>query len=150
MKKKIDIERAPISAGSRYPRPFDGPCQNKLRRRLAVAAGLKQIGINLLELPPGAWSSQRHWHTHVDEFVYVLEGEVVLVTDDCEEILQAGDCAAFPPGDSDGHHLQNRSGALARVLEIGSAKMREDEASYSDIDLRASASGYSHKDGSPY
>jgi uncharacterized cupin superfamily protein len=150
MKKKIDIERAPISAGSRYPRPFDRPCQNKLRRRLAVAAGLKQIGINLLELAPGAWSSQRHWHTHVDEFVYVLDGEVVLVTEGCEEILRAGDCAAFLPGDPDGHHLQNRSGALARVLEIGSAETPDDATSYPDIDLRASASGYSHSDGSPY
>ena len=150
MKKRIDIERAPVSAGSRYPKPFDGPCQNKLRRRLAVAAGLKQIGINLLELAPGAWSSQRHWHTQAEEFVYVLDGEVVLVTEGCEEILRTGDCAAFLPGDPDGHHLQNRSGALARVLEIGSAEMRDDEASYPDVDLLASASGYSHKDKSPY
>lgn len=150
MKKKIEIERAPISAGSRYPQPFDGPCRNKLRRRLALAAGLKQIGINLLELSPGAWSSQRHWHTHAEEFVYVLDGEVVLVTEGCEEILEAGDCAAFLPGDADGHHLQNRSGALARVLEIGSAEIRDDETTYPDVDLRASASGYAHKDGSPY
>jgi uncharacterized cupin superfamily protein len=150
MKKKIDIERAPISAGSRYPQPFDGPCQNKLRRRLAVAAGLKQIGINLLELAPGAWSSQRHWHTQAEEFVYVLDGEVVLVTEGCEEVLHAGDCAAFLPGDPDGHHLQNRSGAPARVLEIGSAEMRDDEASYPDVDLRASASDYSRKDGTAY
>src|SRR5438045_9746769 len=85
MKKKIDIERAPISAGSRYPKPFLGPCQNKIRHRLGVAAGLKEIGINLLELAPGAWSSQRHWHTRAEEFVYVLEGEVVLVTEGCED-----------------------------------------------------------------
>ena len=150
MKRKIDIERAPISAGSRYPEPFAAPCQNKLRRRLAVAAGLKQIGINLLELKPGAWSSQRHWHSQAEEFVYVLEGEVVLVTEGSEEILCAGDCAAFPAGDPDGHHLQNRSGALARVLEIGSADMRGDEANYPDVDLRASASGYFHRDGTPY
>jgi uncharacterized cupin superfamily protein len=80
MKKKIDIERAPVSAGSRYPEAFAAPCQSKVRHRLAVAAGLKQIGINLLELAPGAWSSQRHWHTRAEEFVYVIEGEVVLVT----------------------------------------------------------------------
>ena len=150
MKKKIAIESAPISAGSRYPEPFAAPCQNKIRHRLAVAAGLKQIGINLLELAPGAWSSQRHWHTEAEEFVYVLEGEVVLVTEGSEEILHAGDCAAFLPGDPDGHHLQNRSGDPARVLEIGSADMRNYEADYPDVDLRATASGYFRKDGTPY
>ena len=148
--KKIDIQGAPISAGSRYPEPFAGPCRNKLRRRLAAAAGLKHIGINLLELNPGAWSSQRHWHSEAEEFVYVLEGEVVLVTERGEETLHAGDCAAFLPGDDDGHHLQNRSAATARVLEIGSANMRNDETTYPDIDLRAVASGYFRKDGTPY
>jgi uncharacterized cupin superfamily protein len=150
MIKKIDIKCAPISAGSRYPAPFAAPCQNKLRRRLAVAAGLKHVGINLLELDPGAWSSQRHWHSHAEEFVYVLEGEVTLVTEGGEEILHAGDCAAFLPGDADGHHLQNRSGARARVLEIGSANPRNDETTYPDVDLQATASGYFHKDGTPY
>jgi len=150
MKKKIDIENTPISAGSRYPEPFAEPCQNRVRYRLAKAAGLKQIGVNLLELPPGAWSSQRHWHTQDEEFVYVLDGEVVLITDAGEEILRAGDCAAFLPGDPDGHHLQNRSGDRARVLEIGSADLQNDEATYPDIDLRANRSGYFHKDGTPY
>jgi uncharacterized cupin superfamily protein len=148
--RKIDIERAPISTGSRYPKPFDVPCQNKVRHRLAVAAGLKQIGINLLELEPGAWSSQRHWHSQAEEFVFVLEGEVVLVTDGGEEILRAGDCAAFLPGDPDGHHLQNKSGTPARVLEIGSAYLQEDETFYPDVDLKATASGYFRKDGRPY
>jgi uncharacterized cupin superfamily protein len=148
--KKIDIQSAPLSAGSRYPEPFAAPCQNKVRHRLAAAAGLKQIGVNLLDLAPGAWSSQRHWHSQAEEFVYVVEGEVVLVTEGCEEILRAGDCAAFLPGDPDGHHLQNRSGALARILEVGSANMRNDETTYPDVDLRAAASGYFHKDGTPY
>jgi uncharacterized cupin superfamily protein len=150
MTKKIDIAKAPISAGSHYPEPFAAPCQNKLRHRLAVAAGLKHIGINLLELEPGAWSSQRHWHTLAEEFVYVLEGEVVLVTEGSEEVLRAGECAAFLPGDADGHHLQNRSGAPARVLEIGSAGLKNDETSYPDIDLHANASGYFRKDGTPH
>jgi len=148
--KKIDIQSAPISAGSRYPEPFAAPCQNKIRHRLAIAAGLKQIGINLLELEPGAWSSQRHWHTHAEEFVYVLEGEVVLVTEGGEEILRVGDCAAFLPGDRDVHHLQNRSGGRACVLEVGSANLRNDEAHYPDIDLRSGASGYFRRDGTPY
>jgi uncharacterized cupin superfamily protein len=148
--KKIDIASAPISTGSRYPTPFDVPCRNKTRHRLAVAAGLKQIGINLLELAPGAWSSQRHWHTQAEEFVYVVEGEVVLVTEGSEEVLHAGACAAFLPGDPDGHHLQNRSGLPARVLELGSANLRNDETYYPDVDLHASASGYFHKDRTPY
>lgn len=150
MKRRIDVQGAPISAGSRYPEPFDAPCRNKTRHRLAAAAGLKQIGINLLELQPGAWSSQRHWHTEAEEFVYVLEGEVVLVTEGSEEILRAGDCAGFRAGDPDAHHLQNRSGAPARILEMGSANPAGDEANYPDIDLRTNASGYLRKDGTPY
>src|SRR3569833_1129235 len=145
MKKKIEIERAPISAGSRYPHPFDGPCRNKLRRRLGLAAGLKQIGINLLELSPGAWSSQRHWHTHAEEFVYVLDGEVVLVTEGCEEILRAGDSAAFLPGDPDGQHLQIRFGARARFVEFGSGEMRVVDACFPDVVVGGSASGFAHK-----
>jgi uncharacterized cupin superfamily protein len=150
MNRKIDIQNAPISSGSRYPEPFAAPCQDKIRRRLAAAAGLKHIGINLLELAPAAWSSQRHWHTQAEEFVYVLEGEVVLVTEGSEEVLYAGDCAAFLAGDGDGHHLQNRSGARARVLEIGSSDIQNDETHYPDVDLRANASGYFRKDGTPY
>jgi uncharacterized cupin superfamily protein len=150
MSRKIDIETVPVSAGSRYPEPFDAPCRDKIRRRLAKAAGFKRIGINLLELQPGAWSSQRHWHSQAEEFVYVIEGDVVLVTEGCEELLHTGDCAAFRPGDADGHHLQNRSDKPARVLEIGSGFMPDDETYYPDIDMRASASGYFHKDGKSY
>ena len=83
MTYKIGIDQAPGVRGSRYPSPFDEPCRERFRRRLGDAAGLTQFGVNLLELSPGAWSSQRHWHTEEDEFVYVLEGEVVLVTDAC-------------------------------------------------------------------
>jgi len=150
MSRKIDIETVPVSAGSRYPEPFNAPCQDKIRRRLAKAAGFTRIGINLLELLPGAWSSQRHWHSQAEEFVCVIEGEVVLVTEGCEELLHPGDCAAFRPGDANGHHLQNRSDQLARVLEIGSGFMPDDETYYPDIDMHASASGYFHKDGKPY
>ena len=150
MTKKIDIANARISAGSRYPAPFDEPCRDKTRHHLGAAAGLKTIGINLLELNPGAWSSQRHWHSHAEEFVYVLEGEVVLVTEGSEQILRAGDCAGFVPGNADGHHLQNRSGAPARVLEVGSASLPADRTYYPDVDFEASASGYFHKDGTPY
>ncbi|WP_407159774.1 cupin domain-containing protein [Bradyrhizobium sp. STM 3557] len=147
---KLNIAAAPISEGSDYPAPFDMPCRNKLRRRLAKAAGLSRLGVNLLELQPGAWSSQRHWHTEEEEFVYVIEGEVVLVGTAGEEILRAGDCAAFPPGEAHSHHLQNRSTGLVRVLEIGSANLRDDECHYPDIDLHATAVGYFRKDGTSY
>src|SRR5579875_3511299 len=96
--KKIDLDSAPVTAGTRYPPPHDAPCRARFRTRLGDAAGLTQFGVNLLRLPPGAWSSQRHWHSAEDEFVYVVEGEVVLVTDAGEETLRAGDCAGFEAG----------------------------------------------------
>jgi uncharacterized cupin superfamily protein len=152
MKRKIAIDEAPRAGGSDYPSPFDEPCLKRLRRRLGDAAGLTQFGVSLLVLPPGAWSSQRHWHTVEDEFVYVVAGEVVLVTDAGEEILRAGDCAGFPAGVPDGHHLQNRSTHAATVLEIGTRRPADDEAFYPDIDMRAlkGDAGYAHQDGRPY
>ena len=90
MTRKIDVAAAPKVAGTLYPPPYDEPCRKRSRAKLGDAAGLTQFGVNLCRLPPGAWSSQRHWHTHEDEFVYVLEGEVTLVTDDGEEVLAAG------------------------------------------------------------
>jgi uncharacterized cupin superfamily protein len=123
------------------------------RARLGDPAALTQFGVNLLRLPPGAWSSQRHWHTGEDEFVYVLSGEVVLVSDAGEEVLRAGDCAGFPANDRDGHCLQNRSGQDAAVLEIGS-RVTGSVAYYPDIDMVAPAGGkptaYTHRDGTPY
>ena len=147
---KIDVATARARAGSRYPKPFDEPCQNKTRRRLGLAAGLTQFGVNLLELGPGAWSSQRHWHAHEDEFVYVVRGPVVLVTDAGETMLNTGDCAGFKAGERDGHHLQNRGEAMALILEVGTRGSAEPHAEYSDIDLRVIAQGYVRKDGTPY
>ena len=152
MSRKIAVDQVPGARGSGYPSPFDEPCLERFRRRLGDAAGLTQFGVNLLVLPAGAWSSQRHWHTIEDEFVYVLEGEVTLVTDVGEELLKAGDCAGFPAGVRDGHHLQNRSTRAATVLEIGTRRMADDEAFYPDIDLHAlkDDAGYAHRDGRPY
>lgn len=152
MGKRIDLKRVPVSTGSGYPPPFDGPCRGRIRQRLGDAAGLGDFGVNLLRLPPGSWSSQRHWHTAEDEFTYVLEGEVVLVTDAGEELLKAGDCAGFKANVRDGHHLQNRSSRDALILEVGSRKIAEDEGDYPDIDLRflKNDAGYVHKDGRPY
>ena len=149
---KIDKAAVPETSGSRYPAPFDEPCRKRTVQRLGDAAGLTQFGFNSVRLPPGVWSSQRHWHSHEDEFVYVLEGEVVLVTDTGEEILRAGDCAGFKAGSKDGHHLQNRSSRDVVVLEIGSRKLAEDEGEYPDIDLRflKGDEGFAHMDGTPY
>ncbi len=153
MPKRIDIAALEPFVGTLYPPPFDGPCRARVRTRLGDAAGLTQFGVNLLQLPPGAWSSQRHWHTGSDEFVYVLSGEVVLVTDAGEEVLHAGDAAGFPANDTNGHCLQNRSPADAQVLEIGT-RIADDSATYSDIDMLAPAGGkpaiYTHRDGTPY
>jgi uncharacterized cupin superfamily protein len=152
MTRKIDTQHLAPIVGSRYPPPFDLPCHERVRRRLGDAAALTQFGINLLTLPPGAWSSQRHWHTAEDEFIYVVSGEVVLSTDGGEEVLRPGDCAGFPAGVCDGHHLQNRSAREAVVLEVGSRRIAEDETFYPDIDLRAlkGNAGYVHRDGRPY
>jgi uncharacterized cupin superfamily protein len=100
MTKRIDIAALASVVGTLYPPPFDEPCRARARTRLGDPAGLTQFGVNLLRLPPGAWSSQRHWHTAGDEFVYVLSGEVVLVTDSGEEVLRAGDAAGFPANDT--------------------------------------------------
>ena len=153
MAKRIEIASVPSVTGTSYPAPFDQPCLSRARRRLGNQAGLTQYGVNLLTMPPGSWSSQRHWHTEEDEFVYVLSGEVVLVTDQGEEILRPGDCAGFKAGEQDGHHLQNRSAADALVLEVG-GRSEADACTYPDIDMLAPAGGkpaiYTHRDGTPY
>jgi len=153
MSKRIDIQSLPVVAGSLYPPPFDEPCRARERTKLGDAAGLTQFGVNLLRLSPGAWSSQRHWHEGSDEFLYVLAGEVVLVSGAGEEILRAGDATGFKAGDGDGHCLQNRSGGDVLVLEVGT-RAADDVAHYPDIDLRAHVNGkpafFTHRDGTPY
>src|SRR4029453_6990578 len=132
---KIDIAKARTRTGSGYPSPYDEPMAGRSRKQLGDAAGLTQFGVNLLLLEPGAWSSQRHWHSGEDEFVFLLSGEVVLVTDTGEEVLQAGDCAGFPKGKRDGHHLINRSKSKAAVcLEVGT-RAAVDFCGYPDIDM---------------
>ena len=151
--KKIDMAAGKTVVGSGYPTPYDEPCRQRKRFRLGDAAGLTQFGVNLLRLPAGAWSSQRHWHTGEDEFVYVLSGEVVLLTDEGEEVLRAGDAAGFAANDRNGHCLQNRSGDDAQVLEVGT-RTTGSVAYYPDIDMVAPAGGkptaYTHRDGTPY
>lgn len=148
---RIDFAEVPKHKGSGYPAPFDAPLRDRIRQRLGNAGGLSDFGINLIHLPPGNWSSQRHWHSHEDEFVYILAGELVLIEHDGETILKAGDCAAFPKNTGNGHHMVNRSDAIAIYLEIGS-RHRDDMTTCSDVDMKsANADGrFVHKDGTPY
>ncbi|HXQ53238.1 MAG TPA: cupin domain-containing protein [Stellaceae bacterium] len=153
MAKRIDPATLAPVIGTLYPPPFDQPCRNRERIRLGDAAGLTQFGVNLLRLAPGSWSSQRHWHTGSDEFVYVLAGDVTLVTDDGEEVLRPGDAAGFKAGDANGHCLRNQSDREALVLEIGT-RVAGDCGYYSDIDMVAPADAqpalYTRRDGTPY
>ena len=153
MSRRIDVATLPVITGTLYPPPFDEPCRARQRTRLADAAGLRQYGVNLVRLCPGSWSSQRHWHSEQDEFIYVLSGELTLVTDSGEETLFAGDCAGFRAGDPDGHHLQNRAKVDATFLEVGT-RLPGDDVQYSDIDMTAPPDGrparYCHRDGTPY
>jgi uncharacterized cupin superfamily protein len=148
---KIDKNKAPAGSGTRYPSPHDVPCRQRSWLRLGDAAGLTQFGVNLVRLPPGAWSSQRHWHSHEDEFVYVLKGELVLVTDAGEELMHVGDSAGFKAGVRDGHCLQNRSTQDAEFLVVGS-RVEEDFGEYPDIDMMflPGDGGFRHKDGSEF
>lgn len=148
---KIDIRAVPERKGSGYPAPFHLKAGERVRQALGDAGGLSDFGVNLLHLPPGAWSSQRHWHSTEDEFVYVLSGEVVLVADEGEQVLRPGDCAAFPKTQANGHHLINKSAGTAIVLEIGT-RSAEDVCEYPDIDMRVDSriGHYTHRDGTPY
>lgn len=148
---KIDVEAVPERRGVGYPAPFAAMSAERVRRRLGEAGGLRDFGVNLMRLPPGNWSSQRHWHSHEDEFVYVLAGELVLIEDAGETVLRTGDCAAFPKGSGNGHHMVNRSDAVAVYLEVGS-RHPDDLTTCSDIDMMSgNADGrFTRKDGTPY
>lgn len=148
---KIEIDSVPERKGSGYPAPFHLKAGERVRQALGDAGGLSDFGVNLLQLPPGAWSSQRHWHSAEDEFVWVLSGEVTLVTDKGERVLHAGDCAAFPKNQQNGHHLINKSTGMAMLLEVGS-RSPDDVCEYPDIDMRIDSRDgrYRHRDGTPY
>lgn len=139
--------------GSGYPDPFHKPAKDREKRALGDAVGLTQFGVNLVTLPPGAWSSQRHWHTDEDELVYVLEGELTLVTDAGEELVKAGMAAGFPKNVPNGHHFINRGAKPAIYLEVGT-RSDDEVCSYPDIDLHLVTENgkyaWLHKDGRPY
>jgi uncharacterized cupin superfamily protein len=150
---KVDIAAIPETNTTSYPEPFRALVKGRFRRRLGDAGGLTQFGVNLCRLKPGSASSQRHWHEREDEFVVVMEGELVLIEDEGETVLRAGDAAAFKAGARNGHHLVNRSARDAIMLEIGS-RDPADSGEYSDIDMKVvvedGVDRYLHKDGTPY
>jgi uncharacterized cupin superfamily protein len=146
----LDPSTVPEWFGSAYPEVFRERVRARRKRQLGNALGLTHYGVNLVTLPPGTWSALRHWHTKQDEFVFVVEGEVVLVTDAGEQRLGAGMAAGFPAGKADGHHLVNRSPAPAIYLEVGD-RVPGDEVHYPDADLFVDANlTMRHKSGEPY
>jgi uncharacterized cupin superfamily protein len=130
-KKALDVAEA---VGCGYPPPHDAPVRARGYRRLGDVFGLTQFGVNLTRLPPNTWSSQRHWHRLEDEFIYVLQGEVVLITESGEQLCHAGDCVGFKAGVRDGHHFVNCSTQDVLLLAVGS-RVAEDHGEYSDIDM---------------
>ncbi len=146
---KIDIDAIPQSNATGYPPPFDKEVEGRWWRRLAPAGGLTMMGASHVVLKPGAWSSQRHWHDHEDEMVIMLSGEAVLIEDEGETVMRAGDVAAWAAGLQNGHHLVNRSDADCTFIAI-SAGDKDGAGAYSDIDMKFDAVGYYHKDGTPY
>lgn len=149
------LDPAAVAATTRtnYPEPFRARVASRIKQRLGDALGLRNFGVNLTTLAPGGQSALRHWHARQDEFIYVLTGELVLVTDAGEQLLAPGMCAGFPAGKADGHCLINRTGRDATYLEIGD-RTPGDAATYPDDDLRASAAGtgwcFTRRDGTPY
>ena len=149
----LDPARVPAREGTSYPEPFKELGRKWIKRVLGDPRGPGNFGVNLVTLPPGASSAQRHWHSHEDEFVYVVEGELTLITEDGEQLLAAGQVAGFPAGRADGHHLVNKGTAPATYLEVGD-RNTEDVCSYSDIDLHLAPTPdghvYTNKKGEPY
>lgn len=150
---KIDIASLPEDGSTAYPEPFRKAVEGRLRKRLGNAVGLTQFGVNLARLKPGAASSQRHWHEAEDEFVYVLEGELVLCENEGETVLKPGDAAGWKAGVAGGHCLVNRASRDAVFLEVGT-RSQDERVDYPDIDMRlerdADGIRYLHKSGEPY
>ena len=150
---KVDIGKIAIDTSTGYPPPFNKVVEGRSRKRLGRAAGLTHFGVNICMLKPGAASSQRHWHENEDEFVYVLEGEVVLREDVGETVLKPGDAAAWKAGVPNGHCLINRSDRDAVFIEVGTRASTE-RAHYSEIDMMVvrdeKGARYTKKNGEPY
>lgn len=151
---KIDIDKVPDEVATGYPVQFRNVIEGRSRKRLGNAIGLTQFGVNICTIKPGSQSSQRHWHQNEDEFVYVLEGEVVLIEDGGEVVLKKGEAAGWKAGAPNGHTIANRSDRDALVLEVGTRDPVGDKVVYPDIDMLFERTGdarrYTRKSGDPY
>jgi uncharacterized cupin superfamily protein len=147
---KIDLESIEQITKTTYPAPFAAAMGKRHSRRIGAVFDLADFGVNHVVLEPGGISSQRHWHEDEDEFVAMLDGEAVLIEDDGETVLRAGDCAVFPKGIANGHHLVNRSDRDCSFVAVGKPPLSN--CHYSDIDMTWDGAGgrYTHKDGTPY
>ncbi|WP_431470028.1 cupin domain-containing protein [Sphingosinithalassobacter sp. LHW66-3] len=146
---KLDLDTIPQTNATGYPAEYADAVEGRWYRRLGPAGGLTEYGVSHVTLKPGAWSSQRHWHEGEDEFVVMLAGEAVLVDDSGEHPMRAGDCAAFPKGERNGHVLQNRSAADCVFVAVG--RPAASDCHYPDIDMHLVAGeGFRRKDGSEF
>ncbi len=150
----LDPQELPGRKGTAYPPHLATQIRDRVKRALGDPAGLTRFGVNLVELPAGEISSQRHWHTAQDEFVYLLEGELTLVTDAGESRFVAGQCIGFPAGRADGHQLQNRAAVPAVYLEIGD-RTPGDRVIYPDVDMSGGSEDgvayrFARKDGTNF
>jgi uncharacterized cupin superfamily protein len=150
---KIDIGAVPIDTSTFYPQQFRDVVTGREKQKLGNAAGLTQFGVNLTRIKPGAASAMRHWHQHEDEFIYVVQGELVLVENDGEVLLKPGDAAGFKAGVDNGHCLINRSTRDALYLEVGT-RAASDRVDYPDVDCvldrSSSTATYRRRSGEPY
>ena len=150
----INVNDVDARTGTTYPKVFRNEVSSRSKRVLGDLFGLTNYGVNLVDLPPGSWSAQRHWHTREEEFIYVLSGELTLITDEGTQLLTVGMVAGFPAGEANGHHLVNNGDVTASYLEIWD-RIDEDEVFYPDIDLQRVSAGagervFTHRDGERY
>jgi len=147
--KTLDPMTVDASLTTIYPPKFKAMCIGREKRKIGDVLGINNFGFNLVTLKPGAASAQRHRHSHSDEFVYILEGEVTLITDAGEQVLSAGKVAGFPANAADGHHMVNKTESDVLYLEIGD-RPPKDNIDYPDIDMLLRNGKLVHKDGTPY
>ena len=147
---KLDLSQIPFQGGSSYPGKLAEATAGRFVQRLGDAGGLTQYGVNMVRLEPGGMSSLRHYHMEQDEFALMVDGELILIDDHGEHVMRPGDCASWPAGDPNGHHLVNRTDAPAHFLVIGTRTPTE-TCIYSDLDMMVKDDGntFTRKDGSP-
>ena len=150
---KVDIAKVPVRSGSFYPAEFQAEHKGRHKQALGDVVGLTQFGVNISRIEPGASTALRHWHEQEDEFIYMLEGELVLIENDGETVLKPGDAAGFKADSGNGHQLVNRTPRDAVYLEIGTRSMNE-RVDYADVDMLMirddKGARYTHKNGDPY